>query len=95
MPVDMRGSASKTKTYGALVAGQEAARVGGELEGLQGAAGPEHDERLRALAPLIVGYADDRHLEYGRVAPTPLHLDGGDVLAAGDDDVLARSRSSM
>src|SRR5215211_1054172 len=49
----------------------------------------EHDERLGALAPLLVGDGDDRSLHYGRVARHGLlHLDGRDVLAAGDDDVL-------
>src|SRR5918993_2492641 len=49
----------------------------------------EHDKRLGALAPLLVRDGDDRGLHYGRVARHGLlHLDGRDVLAAGDDDVL-------
>src|SRR5829696_5644836 len=49
----------------------------------------EYDERLGALAPLLVRDGDDRGLHYGRVARNGLlHLDRRDVLAAGDDDVL-------
>jgi hypothetical protein len=31
-------------------------------------AGPEHDERLRALALLLVGHPDDRRVQDGRAA---------------------------
>src|SRR5215216_496462 len=49
----------------------------------------EHDECLRALAPLLVRDGDDRGLHDGRVARHGLlHLDGRDVLPTGDDDVL-------
>src|SRR3954453_286496 len=48
-----------------------------------------HDERGDQLAPLVVGDADDGDLRDGRVAEHGvLDLDGGDVLAAGDDHVL-------
>ena len=41
------------------------------------------------LAPVLVGDGDDRALQHGRVAGDGLlDLDGRDVLAAGDDDVL-------
>src|SRR5215213_5915304 len=43
----------------------------------------EHDERLGALAPLLVGDGDNRGLHDGRVARDGLlYLDGRDVLAA-------------
>src|SRR6266481_1183938 len=49
----------------------------------------EHDERLRHLAPLRVRHGDYRHLEHVGVARDRLlDLDGRDVLAARDDDVL-------
>src|SRR6266581_7523509 len=49
----------------------------------------EHDERLRHLAPLRVRHGDHRHLEHVGVARDRLlDLDGRDVLAARDDDVL-------
>src|SRR3984957_7168058 len=52
-------------------------------------AGPEHDERLDALAPLVIGHADHRDLGHRRVLGHGL-LDLGrvDVLPAGDDHVL-------
>src|ERR1700748_2903665 len=50
----------------------------------------ERDERLRPLAPVRVRDPDDRAFQYGRVGGERLlDLDAGDVLAAGDDDVLA------
>ena len=49
----------------------------------------DDDERGDHLAPLVVGDADDGDLGDGRVAEDGvLHLDRGDVLAAGDDHVL-------
>ena len=49
----------------------------------------EHDERVRRLAPALVRQPDDGDLLDGRVADQDaLDLDGGDVLAAADDDVL-------
>src|SRR5437667_5162222 len=48
-----------------------------------------HDERLRDLAPPLVRHGDHRHLEHVGVARDRLlDLDGRDVLAARDDDVL-------
>src|SRR5215212_5272001 len=50
---------------------------------------PQHDERLRTLAPFLVWYADHGDFEYRRVRlDRLLDLDGRDVLAPGDDDVL-------
>src|SRR3712207_1243625 len=50
----------------------------------------EGDEGLRALAPLLIGDGDDRGLHHRRMpGDRLLHLDGRDVLAAGDDYVLA------
>src|SRR5262245_53005566 len=50
----------------------------------------ERDERLRPLAPVRMRDPDDRAFEYGRVGGDRLlDFDAGDVLAAGDDDVLA------
>ena len=50
----------------------------------------ERDERLWPLSPVRVRDSDDRAFEYGRVGGDRLlDLDAGDVLAAGDDDVLA------
>ena len=48
-----------------------------------------HHERLGHLAPFFVRDGDDRHLLHVRVpVDGVLHLDGRDVLAAADDDVL-------
>src|SRR5881396_3145536 len=48
-----------------------------------------HDERLRDLAPALVRHGDHRHLEHVGVARDRLlDLDGRDVFAARDDDVL-------
>ena len=53
------------------------------------APGFSDDERLGPLAPLLVGDTDDRGVEHGVVGEQRLlHLDGRDVLPAGDDDVL-------
>src|SRR5437660_2608101 len=50
---------------------------------------PQHDQRLDRLAPFLVGDADHRGLGHGRMLiEAVLHLDRGDVLAAGDDHVL-------
>src|SRR5205807_8867905 len=50
----------------------------------------ERDERLRPLAPVRVRDPDDRAFEHGRVGGDRLlDFDAGDVLATGDDDVLA------
>src|SRR5438067_3158742 len=52
-------------------------------------AGLQAHEGLGDLAPAIVGNRDYSALEHGRVAcDRLLHLDGRDVLAARDDDVL-------
>jgi len=49
----------------------------------------ELDEGFGPLAPFLVGRGHDRHGGDGRVpADRRLDLDGGDVLTAGDDDVL-------
>src|SRR5207247_9010442 len=49
----------------------------------------ERDERLRTLAPLLVGDGDDRALHHGGVAGAELaRLDRRGVPAARDDDVL-------
>src|SRR5437868_5320556 len=51
--------------------------------------GREGHEGLRHLAPLLVGNRDHRRLEdRGMADHRLLHLDGADVLPAGDDDVL-------
>src|SRR5215217_4538331 len=49
----------------------------------------EGDERLRPLAPVVVRDGDNGALQDGGVgAERMLDLNGGDVLAPGDDDVL-------
>src|SRR5262245_42215470 len=71
-----------------LVAGQKRAYVLDQV--LCGHSGvPRDDERLRTLAPRLVGHADHRDVLHRRVREQGLFdLDGGDVLAARDDDVL-------
>src|SRR5574340_571031 len=59
-------------------------RLGGARAGAQGYEGD------RSFAPLLARRCDDRGLEHGRMADQRrLDLDGGDVLTAGDDDILA------
>ena len=59
------------------------------LRGRRGAL-VERDERLGPLPPVRVRDPDDRALEHRRVGGDRLlDLDAGDVLSAGDDDVLA------
>src|SRR5215208_6544406 len=49
----------------------------------------QRDERLRTLPPLLVREGDNSAFEHRRMAADRvLDLDRGDVLAAGDDDVL-------
>src|ERR1039457_5406825 len=51
--------------------------------------GAENDEGMWRLAPALVGHADNRCLEDGRVAQEHrFHLHGGYVLAPADDHVL-------
>ena len=58
--------------------------VGGNGAGLQ------HDEGAGRLAPFLVGPGDDGDFEHGGMLDEhALDLDGRDVLAARDDDVLA------
>jgi hypothetical protein len=48
-----------------------------------------HDEGDHRLAPPLVGRSDHRHLADRRMGvQRVLHLDAGDVLPTGDDDVL-------
>ncbi len=49
----------------------------------------ELDEGARHLPPLLVRHGDHRHLVHiGMAIEHVLHLQAGDVLPAGDDDVL-------
>ena len=74
---------------GGLEVGEVLAGEGAEIGFGGGGAGAEDDEGVRGLAPLLVGQADDGGLLDGGVAEERgLDLDGGDVLAAADDDVL-------
>src|SRR5262245_21105828 len=74
---------------GAREVGDLVAAEGDELAGGREMAGLDREERLRPLAPGVVGDGDDRALEHRRVPRDRLlDLDGRDVLAAGDDDVL-------
>ena len=69
--------------------GEQAAAVGDDVARRRAAAFLGDDESLRHLAPLRVGDGDDRDLEdVGVLGDRLLHLDGRDVFAAGDDDVL-------
>src|SRR5215467_3114156 len=75
---------------GALVVRQALAAKRDDL--IRGGLGTlvERDERLRPLSPARVGHSDDGAFEHGGVGGDRLlDLDARDVLAAGDDDVLA------
>src|SRR5699024_7861619 len=72
-----------------LVAGDPLLAPGDDVRLGRRAALGEDDERLDRLAPLLAGHADDGDLGDVRVGEDDvLDLDGGDVLPAGDDDVL-------
>src|SRR6267378_5626452 len=73
----------------ALVVGHPGPTVLDELPFVTDRARAQHDEGLDGLAPLLVGHADDRDLGHrGMLEQAVLHLDGRDILAARDDDVL-------
>src|SRR5262249_50661506 len=75
---------------GAFVVGEALAAERDDLLRRCRGAVVERDERLGPLSPVGMGGADDRALEHGGVGGDGLlDLDAGDVLAAGDDDVLA------
>jgi hypothetical protein len=78
LPVCVRGSRPKTTVFG------------GHDVGLgSGGAVLQLDEGARRLAPLHVGTRDHGGFEHvGMLVKDVLNLDRGDVLAAGDDDVL-------
>jgi hypothetical protein len=60
-----------------------------ETEGGGRVDAPGRAEGLRHLAPALVGHGDHRRLEnVGVGGDGLLHLDGRDVLATRDDDVL-------
>ncbi len=47
----------------------------------------QYDKRMRRLAPSLVGHANDADFLNRRVAHQgSLHFDGGNILAATDDD---------
>ena len=90
LPVDVRGS-SRTKSTDLGALNFAMCSLTWPISSAWPAllAGGQHHERLRPLAPALVrdgdhGDVGDRGMGQQRV----LHLDGGDVLAAGDDDVL-------
>src|SRR5208282_418977 len=75
---------------GALVVGEALAAERDDL--VRGGYGTlvEGDERLGPFSPVRVRDPDNRAFEHGGVgAERLLDFDAGDVLAAGDDDVLA------
>src|SRR3954468_8252767 len=72
-----------------LEVGKHGLAVRDDLLGRRVLARGEGDERLRYLAPLLVRHGDHGGFEHRRMAHHRLlDLDGADVLAAGDDDVL-------
>src|SRR5579884_804160 len=72
-----------------LEPGQALAAMLDELLGGDLGPRPEDDEGLGDLAPAWIGDADDRGLHDRRMlVQGALHLGGGDVLPAGDDEVL-------
>ena len=74
---------------GTLETGHLGLAVLAQLLQREAVAGPEHEDRMHALAPKHMGHADHRAGLYGRVgADHILHLDGVHVLATGDDHVL-------
>src|SRR3982075_1546743 len=73
----------------ALEGGEVGAAVGDDLLGRDGGAGLQHHEGAGRLAPFLVGLGDDGGVGDRRMLDDhALDLDGRDVLAARDDDVL-------
>ncbi len=96
MPVDVLGRSPKSIAFGTLEARQAFAAE--RDQGVLGQRRPvlERHERLRNFAPQRVGDGDDGDFKHGgMLIDRSLDLDRRDVLAAADDDVLQRSRSSM
>ena len=86
----MRGRCPTTVVYAGTLNRASRARQNSRdvLVGQRGA-GADDDERVRHLAPPLVGMADDGGLEdVGVFVEHALDLGGGDVLPAGDDHVL-------
>src|SRR3954463_516679 len=72
-----------------LEAREHGLAVGDDLARSRVLARGERDECLRYLAPLLVGHRDHGRFEHRGMADYRLlDLDGADVLAPGDDDVL-------
>src|SRR5205807_1193085 len=81
---------SELDRVGALVASEPLAAERDDLVGGRGGPAAERDESFGSLAPVLVRNPDHRALENRRMSDDRLlYLDARDVLAAGDDDVLA------
>jgi len=92
--LDLSGGCSRNHGYefdvrGKLVSGDLPPCVPYDLFRRRGGTGVQYHESLGSLTPFCVRHPNDRHLQHGWVGDDGvLHLDRGDVLTAGDDDVL-------
>ena len=90
LPEGLRGSSVRTiSSLGILKPASFARQCCCSASRVSDGAGLEHDDGDGALAPALVGNADDGGvLHLRQLVDDALHLRGGDVLAAGDDHVL-------
>src|SRR6202040_2200994 len=81
---------TELKALGHLVPGQALAREVGQRARVDVFGFPERHEGHGHLSPALVRYPDDGAFHHRRMTVQhTFHLNGGDVLPAGDDDVLA------
>ena len=90
---DLAGGGARQRAefdvLGTLEVRQALAAPGDQLFGGGGVIGLEADVGLRHFSPFLVGDGDDGDFgDGGVIGQRLLHFNGGDVLAAGDDDVL-------
>ena len=89
LPVPVRGSSPNSTAAGHLNLARCSLQKAMMSSSLDVLTGLQLDERLRALAPLLVRHRHDRDLRHRVVlGQRLLDLDARDVLPAGDDDVL-------
>ena len=89
LPVLVLGRGPKTTLLGTLKRAMRSRQKAMMSASVADWSGFEGDEGAGGFAPFLAGAGDDGGFEDGGVAVEDVfHLDGGDVLATGDDDVF-------
>ena len=89
LPVEVLGNLGEHHGARAFVGGEVLPAPSDQFLGRGRCAGLKFDEGARRLAPFIVGLGDHGdHLHGGMLVESVLDLDRGNILAAGNDDVL-------